>query len=196
MAYDKNFYKLYLEYLKEKTVRASHDRMFRYFRRFTLPDGLHVVDLGCGLGEYAAYGHFDEYAGVDVNNAGQVPNFRRADYHELEFIAKLPFAPNAFVSLFSIECFHSAKDKYALYEKIFADAPSVKHALVSGFFYESKRGLETVGETGGIVSYQTIEDPAQYISRTFSELRTHIKTPSKMFGKDVIEVWKILSRSA
>ena len=196
MAYDKNFYKLYLEYLKEKTVRASHDRMFAYFRQFTHPYSLRVADLGCGLGEYSTYGYYADYVGIDLNNTGQVKNFTQVDYHDLGFVAKLPFAPNAFVSLFSIECFHSAKDKYALYEKIFADAPSVKYALVGGFFYESKRGLETVGETGGIVSYQTIEDPAQYISRMFSELRTHIKTPSKMFGKDVIEVWKILSRSA
>ncbi len=61
-------------------------------------------------------------------------------------------------------------------------------------FYESKRDLETVGETGGIVSHQTIEDPAKYISEAFSEFRIHMRTPSRMFGEDVIEVWKILSR--
>ncbi|MEK7118097.1 MAG: class I SAM-dependent methyltransferase [Patescibacteria group bacterium] len=194
MAYDENFYALYLAYLGEKTVRASHSYAFECFRRFIHPDNPHVIDLGCGLGEYSTHGHYADYAGIDLNSAGQVKNFTQADYHDLGFVAKLPFVPNAFVSLFSIECCHSAESKYALYEKIFTDIPSVKYALVGGFFYESKRGLETVGEAGGIVSYQTIENPTQYISRTFSELRIHLRTPSKMFGEDVVEVWKILSR--
>lgn len=194
MAYDAEFYKMYQAYLKEEAVRANHDNVFECFRNFTKPTPLLVADLGCGLGEYSLHGHYIEYAGVDLNNAGQVRNFVQADYHSLDFVHFLPFVPTAFVSLFSIECCHSIEDKYALYEKIFKNIPSIQHGLIGGFFYESKRGLETVGETGGIISYQTIEDPSRYISKTFSEYRIHMHTPSQMFGKDVIEVWKILNR--
>ncbi|OGF61698.1 hypothetical protein A2662_02290 [Candidatus Giovannonibacteria bacterium RIFCSPHIGHO2_01_FULL_45_33] len=185
---------MYRAYLQEKTVRRNHNKVFECFRKFTGLTPLFVADLGCGLGEYSLYGHYNEYAGVDMNNAGQIQNFVRADYNNLDFVRALHFMPTVFVSLFSIECCLSADDKYALYKKIFCGIPWIQHALVGGFFYESKRDLEMVGETGGIVSYQTIEDPSKYISEVFSECRIHMRTPSKMFGDDVIEVWKILSR--
>ena len=194
MAYDESFYKLYSNYLEEKIVRRNHDLVFKYFQNFAQNSDFSVIDLGCGLGEYSAYGHYVFYAGVDLNSAGRVNNFIKADYHDLKFIQDLSFKPRIFVSLFSIECCHSVKDKYAFYEKIFAEIPSIEFGLVSGFFYESKRQLETVGETGDIVSHQTIEDPSVHISNLFSELRIYLKTPSKMFSEDVIEVWKILSR--
>ncbi|MDP3704498.1 MAG: class I SAM-dependent methyltransferase [Legionellaceae bacterium] len=194
MAYDQKFYRMYQRYLREEAVRANHDKIFEYFRRFTKPTQLRVVDLGCGLGEYSRYGSYAQYAGIDLNDTLHVKNFVQADYHDPHFVNRLPFIPTAFVSLFSIECCHSALDKYALYEKIFAYIPSIEYGMVGGFFYESRRDLETVGETGGIISYQTIEDSSRHISRIFSEFRIHMHTPSKMFGNDVIEIWKILSR--
>ena len=194
MGYDAEFYRMYQAYLQEAAVRANHDRVFDCFRRFTQPTPMFVVDLGCGLGEYSLYGHYATYVGVDINNTGQVRNFVQTDYHDFGFVNLLPFVPTVFVSLFSIECCHPAEEKYALYERIFTEIPSIRHGLVGGFFYEGRRSLETVGETGGIVSYQTIEDPSRYISPTFSEYRVHMRTPSQMFGDDVIEVWKFLSR--
>ena len=191
--YNERFYALYREYLQEPTVRTNHDHVFRMFEQFA-PIDHHVVDLGCGLGEYSRYGNFMQYAGIDLNNTGQVPNFVQADYHDPLFLSRIPFNPTAFTSLFSIECCHSASQKYALYEKLFTEIPSLQAALVGGFFYEKRRNLETVQETGGILSYQTIEDPSRHISNTFAELRMHVKTPSKMFGEDVKEVWKILNR--
>ena len=194
MAYDAEFYRMYQAYLREEIVRTNHDRVFECFYKFTQPTQLFVADLGCGLGEYSLYGPYTKYVGVDINDTGQVRNFVQTDYHSLDFVNLLPFTPTAFVSLFSIECCHSVEDKYALYEKIFTGISSMRYGLVGGFFYESKRNLETVGETGGIVSYQTIEDPSRHISKTFSEYRMHVRTPSKMFGEDVIEIWKILNR--
>ncbi|MBI3336369.1 hypothetical protein HYZ98_02265 [Candidatus Peregrinibacteria bacterium] len=191
--YNERFYALYREYLQEPTVRANHDHVFRMFEQFA-PKDLRVMDLGYGLGEYSLHGHYTQYAGIDLNTTGQVPNFVQADYHDPLFFSRIPFIPTAFTSLFSIECCHPAEEKYALYEKLFKSIPSLQVALVGGFFYEKSRHLETVQETGGIISYQTVEDPSQYISDTFSELRMHIQTPSKMFGDDVIEVWKILNR--
>ena len=81
-----------------------------------------------------------------------------------------------------------------LYEKVFAQFSSINFGLVVGLFYESKRGLEIVEETGGITSHQTIEDPSLFVSDVFTELRVHLRTPSAMFGQDVIEVWKFFVR--
>jgi len=194
VAYDTSFYRLYNDYLRENTVRSNHDLIFRNFGQFTYPTRLDVVDLGCGLGEYRLFGQHAGYTGIDLNIEKQVPIFLKYDYHDLSFVGLLPFAPTAFVSLFSIECCHDAKTKYELYNRLFTEIPTLQYGLVGGFFYESKRNLETVGETGGIISYQTIEDSATFISSIFTEFRAHIRTPSKMFGEDVVEVWKILAR--
>ncbi len=203
MAYDPDFYRMYAEYLKEVTVRASHNRAFNQFQRLARGD-LQVVDFGCGLGEFWQYGAPARYIGVDVNDIeGLRGNFQliQTDYHDLQGLSRmlrrgftLPFLPNAFVSLFSVECFHSVQERYELYGEVFETFPTIKFGLVSGFFYESKRGQETVGETGGIVSHQTIEDPWLHSSGLFTELRMHIRTPSRMFGQDVVEVWKFFTR--
>lgn len=193
--YSKEFYDQYSKYLLEDIVRANHDKVFADFRRFTLPMPLCVVDLGCALGEYSRYGHYVKYLGVDVNNTGQVRNFMKADYRNVNFVKSLPFTPNAFVSLFSIEPVYAVEQRYALYEVLFAKVPSLQYGLSSGFFYESRRNLETVRETGALISYQTIEDPSKHISPNFSEFRNYLRTPSKMFGNDVVEVWKILART-
>src|SRR3989344_4007285 len=109
---------------------------------------------------------------VDVNDLeGLRGNFQLVptDYHDLkeihrrlkypDVVPKKWHLPNAFVSLFSVECFHPAQERYELYGKVFETFSTIEFGLVSGFFYEGKREQETVDETGGIVSHQTIEDP-------------------------------------
>ena len=195
MPYDENFYRRYREYLQEPIVRGNHDHVFSLFASLLLPDSPRVVDLGCGIGEYRTYDRSHaEYVGIDLNDTGSVTPFIQADYLRLGFADLLPFPPNAFISLFSIDCCHTAEKKYDLYNRIFSAFPAVKCGLIGGFFYESRRGQETVSEAEEIVSYQTIEDPSLYISDLFTELRIHLRTPSKMFGDDVIEVWKLLVR--
>ena len=51
-AYNNNFYELYCgkDYLLDPNVRAHHDKVFADFRKFTGPDDLCVVDLGCATG--------------------------------------------------------------------------------------------------------------------------------------------------
>ena len=195
MPYDENFYRMYREYLQEPVVRSNHDRVFSLFASLLLPDSPRVVDLGCGIGEYKTYDRSHaEYVGIDLNNTGSVAPFLQADYLKLNFGNLLPFSPNAFISLFSIDCCHTAEKKYDLYNRIFSVFPTVRCGLVGGFFYESRRHQETVSEAGGVVSYQAVEDPSLYISALFTELRIHLRTPSQMFGSDVIEVWKLLVR--
>ncbi len=195
MPYDENFYRMYREYLQEQVVRQNHDHVFTLFSSLMLPETPRIIDLGCSIGEYAIYdSHHTAYAGIDLNNTSGVANFVQADYTTLSFKELLPFVPNSFISLFSIECCHPVKIRYALYEKLFTEFPSIRCGLAGGFFYASRRDKETVSETGDIVSYQSIEDPAQYISRIFTELRVHLQTPSTMFGQDVVEVWKFFVR--
>lgn len=195
MAYNKDFYAMYMRYLKESVVRENHDAMFRLFASLICSENPRVIDLGCGLGEYVSYDEVHaKYFGVDLNATGIDGNFLQADYTKLDFGDMLPFTPNAFISLFSIELFNSAEARYTLYKRVFSQFPSVNFGLVAGFFYESKRDLEVVEETGGITSHQTIEDPSLFISDVFTELRICLKVPSVMFGDDVIEVWKILVR--
>lgn len=195
MPYDENFYRMYLEYLREPTVRRNHSHMFVLFASLLLPDSPRVMDLGCGLGEYATYDpHHTAYTGIDLNNTGNVAQFIQADYTALDFKHLLPFLPNAFISLFSTECCHPVEKKYDLYHRLFATFPAIRRGLASGFFYESRRSEEVVSETGEIVSFQTIEDPSRHISDLFTELRIHLRTPSQMFGGDVIEVWKFFVR--
>ena len=193
MSYNQEFYRLYSDYLEEATVRRSHDFAFDVFRSQYGGRG-NVIDLGCGLGEYEKYGDCDEYLGIDRVVSGRVCRFMRADYTDMSFVSRLPWQPDTFISLFSIEACYPAAERYQLYEKLFAALPSVQHALVPGFYYESRRQEATVGEAGRIVSWQTIEGLHDFPSATFSEERLVLHTPSKMFGQDVVEVWKFLSR--
>ena|SRR3989344_117411 len=195
MSYNESFYRMYREYLREPMVRSNHDHIFSIFASLVLPDSPRVMDLGCGVSEYAFYDQqHTGYVGIDINDTCSVAPFIQADYLKLDFGNLLPFLPNAFISLFSIECCHLVTRKYALYNRLFSAFPTVRCGLVSGFFYESRRSQEAVSEAGKIISYQTIEDPSSHISQLFTELRVHLRTPSKMFGNDVVEVWKLLVR--
>jgi hypothetical protein len=195
MPYDENFYHLYRKYLNEPIVRQNHNHIFSLFASLILPEKPQVIDLGCGIGEYPTFDLYHaNYTGIDLNNTGKLKNFIQADYTALDFQQLVPFAPNAFISLFSIECCNPANSRYVFYEKLFSAFSALQYGLAGGFFYESRRHKETISETGDIVSYQSTEDPALYISNIFTELRVHLQTPSVMFGPDVIEVWKILIR--
>ena len=204
MAYDKEFFKRYEAYLEEPTVRRNHDLALEFFDQTAFDDKgeyhtSRVVDLGCGIGEFSEHGYWEKYVGVDRENrsvGGE--DFLAGDYTEPGFFAKLPFVPNAFVSLFSIEACYPAARRYELYEQFFRENPELKRGLSAGFFYESARRQETVSETGEIVSYQTIEDISFHRSPVFDETRIIMRTPSTMFERhgrrDVVEVWKILTR--
>lgn len=196
MAYDQDFYKAYAAYLVEPRVRAVHDRILQTVS--ASPAFRRVVDLGCGQGnEFFHYGKPDLYVGVDHNaSSNDAPGFKTmaADYRSPDDVAKLTkqFNLSAAVSLFSIECTAPANENRAYYEALFEKA-NVTAILAGGFYYEHAKGLETVGEAGGLISYQThetIENP----SEQFSEVRIAVPCPSTLFGEDVMEVWRLLQR--
>jgi hypothetical protein len=207
VAYDIEFFAQYAKYLKEPIVRHNHNQVFRWFYNMSEPlvrvagtpkfFNHSVIDLGCGLNEFGQYGISSYYVGVDLAPSRIDNTFMhvQADYTKDENLwSKLPYKPNTFVSLFSAECCLNVQDRYALYRRLFAN-PDIKCGLSSGFYYKSKRHEETVGETGGIQSFQTIDDIGSDVVLDVQEVRLIMETPSKMFGPDVVEVWKVFLRT-
>jgi len=199
MPYDDDFYDQYREYLEEPVVRKQHGSMFNLFGSICCSHNYgNVIDLGSGLNEYLQYSCVvDNYLAIDYNNPNNIKNFIEGDYTigVLKYLKDWPFQPNIFVSLFSIEACLPPDAKYHLYRRIFEEVPSIRYGLVSGFYYESKRDNLLVNENGKITSFQTIENQMDWQDDTFTEMRTILRVPSKMFGDDVYEVWKILKRN-
>lgn len=196
MSYNQEFFEQYKNYLLEPRVRNTHNLMFRVFEdampQWKYP--FNVIDFGCGqCCEYMHYGHYSGYAGLDLNPpAGPrmfLCDYTKASADTLKGFSHQPFS--AFVSLFSTECCLHPVDKYAFYRRMFREL-DIKMALVSGFYYKNRIEQEQVEETGGILSYQTIEDQRDYECPEFIEMRSFVPVPSKMFGPDVVEVWKML----
>ena len=190
MSYDYDFYLKYAKYLDEPIVRSNHNRVFNTFRTWFGGGSMRVLDLGCGTGEFKNNcPAVDDYHGVDLVDAPAADEVN--DYRVS--VSTPPFEPNCLVSLFSLESCLDFRTRYEIYEGMFDRWP-IDKALVSGFYYEHDPDEETVTETGGLVSYQTIEAVHEWYSHRFDETRITMRTPSEFFGKDVIEVWKILER--
>ena len=189
MSYDDTFYTRYQAYLNEPTVRRNHDRALDFFADF-MPPERKVVDLGCGTGEYRQFGAYAEYVGIDKVPGPAVDT--ACDY-ECD-LPELPFEPNVFVSLFSIEACMPESTRRYLYASLFRQLPLVQSAITSGFYYEDKAREEAVRETGGLTSYQSILRLHEFESEIYDETHLIMRTPSKMFGDNVIEVWKLLEK--
>lgn len=197
MAYDNDFYEMYEQYLNEPTVRENHATAFRLFHKVL--DSLYytrsvrnVIDLGCGLGEFKRYAQGAiNYLGIDKNPG---PHTNLVTDYTKPLLLKKEFTPNIFVSLFSIEACLPAHERYEIYTRMFRDFPTLEGALVSGFYYQHAADQDMINETGDITSFQTVEPLERFQSESFNEMRILMHTPSKMFGQDVVEVWKILTR--
>lgn len=203
MSYNSEFFEMYQSYLQEFTVKTVHRDMIRSF--WQLLDHRiferNVLDLGCGTCEWWSHGNWDTYVGVDIDPRPSHKHIKTisGDYtkiHPLDLYDKSRdehnVQPTIFVSLFSTEACLSADEKYKLYDKLFSGClgNTTLAGCVSGFYYKGKEDQEKVSENGGIESYQTIEDQKKYYNPFFREYRTHIGVPSKMFGDNVVEVWK------
>lgn len=194
MAYDGDFYEAYEAYLREPRVRTKHDQIFDLWA--AVAEAEYVIDLGCGKSnEYFRFGHpVSGYQGFDVNEANYAitANYRKPEF--IETIHGLDWKPDAFVSLFSVECTATALENAELYERLFREVPTIQHALVAGFYYTRRRTTNPVKEAGDIVSWQTNSRIEHDSSDVYDELRITAEVPSTMFGEDVVEVWRILSR--
>lgn len=199
---DDTFWETYKEFQAE-----SHDRHSGIIENFFQGDPYfnRVLDIGCGkFCNSAKFFITNNYFGIDQLKDIDIvpPDFcGRYFYKDLSFTKFNElvedarwYKPNIFVSSFACEVVLPVKEKYELYTKLFSEVSSIRYGVVSGFYYRSKKDQEVVEETGGLKSYQTIEDLYDVKNDVFSEIRTLVHAPSKMFGEDVVEVWKLLER--
>lgn len=200
---DNDFWIAYGEYLDE-----SRDRHLAAVNALFEGEGLpvtgrRILDLGCGkFQEARSLLAPKDYLGVDVDPPEDLFGFK-ADYRkEWGIVADTALNPSKgddalfpdlIVSLFSVEITASAEPNRELYELAFRDVPTVKHILSAGFYYTDKTGHNPVEEAGGLKSWQTLDllDPH---NKVFSESRLYVPAPSKLFGPNVVEVWKLLTR--
>ncbi len=205
MSYNKDFYSEYEKYLSEPRVRNVHDQMFAFFDVFAKPKSQCVIDLGCGRSlEYHRHQPWSYY-GFDVNATVEV------DYvfgRETSRTTSLDYRENTnkiidigknkkagkFVSLFSSEITAPPEENKCLYEGLFRNIPSLEFGMVSGFYYADKKNHLIVVETGGVKSWQTLSSIEDSVSDVYDEIRLYAECPSEMFGEDVVEVWRFLSR--
>ncbi len=188
--YTNEFFTLYRDYLNEPRVRDQHNTAFDLFEIYTGCNIKHVIDLGCGLMEYKDRGVYVSYQGYD-----KVPSSPEVEVLDYTTIQKLPKEADTVVSLFSIEACLPNEEKYKLYNTLFANNPKLKFMLSSGFYYnDSRKNTQIVEEAGGITSYQTIDELGLYSIDGVEEQRLTMKTPSKLFGPTVVEVYKMFKR--
>lgn len=187
------FYKQYAEYLAEPDVRKVHDYVIGilgFSKDFDF-----VLDLGCGLREFQDSALPYYYRGVDLHSpeADII-----VDYKSEKLFEKIEdFKPTVIVSLFSIELSDFNPVVWKFYNYLFEKIPSVRKALVSGIYYRDRHDHSYVVENDGSTVFQTISKLGEHEKREDiikEALRLTIPCPSKMFGPNPIEVWRLLER--
>lgn len=160
-----------------------------------------VIDFGCG--QYASAAslmpHPHTYLGIDKHK----PGMRHTAMCEVSFVegdylerVKQTIVPTCFTSLFSAECTSYQDHNRKFYNWIFEAYPTLNYGIVSGFYYLSRWRDELVNETGNITSCQSTGPLTDFTdsSLLYTETKLEIPAPSKMFGPNVVEVWKLLER--
>jgi hypothetical protein len=219
VTYDTGFFDAYKRYLDEQVVRERHTFALDALGAFRFR---HVLDLGCGTQEYVRrrvehnrtwkadwmeriFGNSDPFTYVPVDRVPMSGKYTGNDYviigldyrKELQLLRNFPNLvgePDAFISLFSTEITAPAHENYEYYTRLFQLFPSIRHGLVSGFYYANRKNTNPVEEAGNIVSWQTLEPIEHVVLDVYDERRLTMHVPSEMFGDDVYEVWKLFTR--
>lgn len=138
------------------------------------------------------------YVGVDleipVENPPKAPDVHllTADYRtEMDKIQKwmedrMLGQPRTITSLFSSELTASPEVNSRFYRSLFERFPRLERLIVSGFYYSERRRKSRVEEVSGLLSWQSIGD----LETELDERRHLMRVPSKLFGPDVVEVWR------
>ena len=200
--YTKKFYDQYGQYLEEPQVHRAHVQAARWLRMYDTMSS--VLDLGCGLhSELISLIGLLEYVGIDLNaenhkwwsEQSYYRKLHAGNYRDLDLIKQIcDERPQitTFFSLFSTECTANYIDNHLFYHALFQQTP-VEIMIVSGFYYTDTKE-NPIQEAGGITSWQTLNPIESTSSNLFSEIRLIQRVPSKMFGPNVVEVWKRLER--
>lgn len=154
-----------------------------------------VLDLGCGETQIArSLWHPENYIGLDLHAT-------RADHKAdiTDFEQVRPFLmqqeTRLVVSLFALDVILPDPDTYI--NQIFSAASTVGYVLTSGFYYTDRRHEnpteERLPDGTALTSYQTLAPPKPLEYATQQQL--HFPNPSKLFGPNVIEVWRLFTRS-
>lgn len=183
------FWKLYEEYVDE-----CFGRHLAMFARLVPSPGA-VLDLGCGKVMEGRRLHAGRYLGVDKDpklcRDSVVCDYRKLDLLE-RTVDEVGFDPDTILSMFSIELTESCLVNCRYYRDLFRVFPTARRIVSVGFYYDGPRWLdETATENGGLISYQT---NFALESGSLHEIRTLERGPSKLFGPDVVEVWRLLER--
>lgn len=187
-----DFWQQYEEFVAQNAYR--HRKIIdglldSWSTRWNLRNMRQYLDLGCGRAKEATQLFGPPFVDVD-NDPKAMPTLvldYRKDFQRIEALKKKFYF---FTSLFSTECTASQVDNVLFYEQLFKTFRSLKFGIVSGFYYRSKEDQVIVKETGGLESFQSIGRLAN--SEIYAEYRLESEAPSKLFGPDVIEVWKLL----
>lgn len=200
---DADFWKAYSAYVDENIAR--HGRTLKKLGGLTYP----VLDLGCGQvmeGHRLTLHGFSKslhktpakYRGVDLDpKKGWEKQVLKADYRAGAITVRNwchveEFYPSTILSLFSIEPTGNHTQNELLYWTYFRRFPLLRQIISAGFYYSSKKDRPLVEEAGGLDSYQTI---GPLLDGGLHEYRLEERGPSKLFGPDVIEVWRLLTRA-
>jgi hypothetical protein len=214
-SYGSDFYTAYAEQIKEPRVRKVHDRLFEMTNHVgpTLADRSafdRVLDLGCGQSnEFYTYGGGGGscYVGVDLHPlpltklGGRLSTALtvQGDFNDVDLSVHLveEHKLTAIVSLYGIENNGPCEQNYALYRSLFQRTP-IRSILTVGFYYGRAPHDEIFVEDIGFEVYQSVQPLEKTKSLSdglFDEIRIEASCPSNLFGEDVIEVWKLLTRT-
>jgi hypothetical protein len=205
---DKEFWDRYADFVDESLQRHT-TACYSLFADVSLWGSRPILDLGCGkcFEALKLFTVTTQYMGFDVDPGEPFSSYigqedqRKVftlDYRkEIDTVITKAneYSPTTFVSLFSTEVMGSHEDNVQLYDKLFNEIPSIENGLVSGFFYDDeRRNNEVVEEAGDLKSYQSISPFSINESSIYIERRLLMPAPSKLFGPNVVEVWKLLRR--
>ena len=166
------------------------------------PDhGSKVMDLGCGqaligmhvLPDDVEYLGIDKEPGIIVNERGRSA-VMKVDYQDKERLAAHLgyYQPSLVVSWFSTDVVMHPDEARKLYKFVFETCPAVGGIFTAGFYYDDFRRLELeVKEEGELSSFQV--DRGHFLPG-FQTKRIEVQAPSRLFGKEVVEVFTYIKR--
>lgn len=181
-------------------TKQAHTELLNLLWR--MPYNHATVDLGCGklmMGrDVTPY----NYVGVDIDPHPMMEvyswkDLREEAVHEKTAVVKQPMEsidweevvaalaprPVSVISLFAAELYLAEPEK--LYERAFM--AGVSQILSVGVRYPSAHVSSPVGEPGAYVWQTSCAETSQ---THWDEMRVTKHVPSKMFGPDVVEVWR------